>query len=224
MKRSMILSAFSLALVAGAPALAQDAATATDPNAGAYDSLSAGEKSIVDAIYESHVEATANETTTTETTTTGTTTANGSEGPEMMSPDDIAALKAEGGWGKNYNDLYDQGLVTHKNLGQAISAYKRSLNPSTAGTSATVVTTGSGQQIVTGGKKSDGSTSATSSTTGHGGGKKVGHQKNTVISSAGSGATTAGAASHSSAGGVSGFSGAGGAKGRGRGGASHKGN
>lgn len=216
MKRSLILTAFSLALVSAVPAIAQDAPTATDPNAGAYDALSPGEKSIVDAIYESHLEATA-----TESTTTDGTTANGSETTETMTPDDIAAMKADGGWGKTYNELYDQGKVSYRNLGQAVSAYKRSLNPSTTET-ATVVTTGNGQQIMTGGRKSAGTTSASANATNQGGGKKLGQNKPTTITTGGGASAGSGSTTLSSAGGASGLGGAGGARGRGSGGVSHR--
>lgn len=219
MKRVLILSAISAAFIGGVPTFAQEVTTATDPNAGAYDSLSAGEKSIVDAIYESHVEAAASETTT-DATTTEATTAAGGEANGMMTPDDIAAMKENGGWGKAYNDLYAEGKVSYRNLGQAISAHKHSLNPSTAGTG-TVVTTGSGQQIVMGGKKSGGTESASDGTKGQAGSNKSGQNKPTLVISGG-GSGVSGAASHSNAGGVSGVGGAGGAKGRGYGGGSHK--
>ena len=96
MKRILVLTGLAFALASGTPAFAQDAAVTTDPNAGAYDALSPGEKSIVDAIYESHLEATA-----TETSTTNTTAENSVETTETMTPDDIAAMKADGGWGKS---------------------------------------------------------------------------------------------------------------------------
>lgn len=212
MKRILVLTGFAFALASGTLAFAQDATVTTDPNAGSYDALSPGEKSIVDAIYESHLEATA-----TETTTTNTTAENNAETTETMTPDDIAAMKADGGWGKTYNDLYAQGKVAYRNLGQAVSAHKRSLNPSMSGTT-TVVTTGGGQQVVAGGKKSE--ASAAANRTGQGAANKFGQNKPTVVNSGGGGTAFPGAAAHSNAGGVSGMGGVG--HGNGRGGGSPK--
>lgn len=204
MNRFWILTGLALAFSSGPPSFAQEAMTTTDPNSGAYDALSPGEKSIVDAIYESHLETTASETTTTNPTAQSST-----QTTEPMTPDDIAAMKADAGWGKTYNDLYAQGKVTYKNLGQAISAHKRSLNPSTSGTT-TVVTTGGGQQVLAGGKKSGVSAAHGPS---QGAGNKFGQNKPTVVTSGGGGPAFSGAAAHSNAGGVSGM---GGANGRGR--------
>ena len=80
-----------------------------------------------------------------------------------------------------------------------------------------MVTTGTGQQIVTGNKKGEGGNASS-----QGGGRKLGHSKNTVITTGAGGTVGAGPTTHSSAGGT-GFGGAGGSKGRGRGGSSHKG-
>lgn len=234
MNRLLITTALCAGLLAGAPLWAQDttsttsttattSTTTTDPNAGAYDALSPGNQKIVNAIYDSHIEATENMPAETTTTTDGTASTDGTTAqPEPLTHDSIAAMKADGGWGKTYKQLYAEGKVVHRNLGQAISSYNRSMRVSTAGTP-TVVTTGNGQQITTGGKKSGGTAQASAKANGQGGGRKVGHTKTTVVTTGGGGAAMAGATSHSNAGGVSGMSGAGGAKGRGRGGASHKG-
>jgi len=227
MNRFLITTALCAALLAGAPVLAQDttattSTTTTDPNAGAYDALSPGNQKIVNAIYDSHIEATENMAADTTTTDSTATTEGLTAETTPLTHDNIAAMKADGGWGKTYKLLYAEGKVAHKNLGQAISSYNRSMRVSTAG-SQTVVTTGSGQQVTTGGKKSGGATAASTKANGQGGGRKVGHTKTTVVTTGGGGAAVAGATSHSNAGGVSGLSSAGGAKGRGRGGASHKG-
>jgi len=215
MKRFFALTVLCTALLSGAPGFAQDVTPTADPNAGAYDALSPGNQKIVNAIYDSHIEATANAPT--DTTTDGAATV-----VEPLTHDDIAAMKADGGWGKTYKQLYAEGKVSYRNLGQAISAYNRSMRVPTDGTP-TVITTGNGQQITTGGKKDGKTGSASAKVTGQGGGKKLGHMKSTVITTGGGGAAVAGAASQSNAGGVSGLAGAGGAKGRGQGGASHKG-
>jgi hypothetical protein len=221
MNRFFIHAGLCAALLAGIPAFAQDTMTTTDPNAGAYDALSPGNQKIVNAIYDSHVEATENMAADT-TSTDGTTTDGTAAEVKPLTQDDIAAMKADGGWGKTYKQLYAEGKVAHKNLGQAVSSYNRSLRVSTAG-SPTVVTTGSGQRITTGGKKGGASGAAPAKAAGKAGGRKLGHMKSTVVTTGGGGAAVAGAATHSNAGGASSFSGAGGAKGRGRGGGSHKG-
>ncbi len=187
MKRLLLLSTLAIALAMGAPAYAQDPPPSIE---GAFDALSTGNQKIVNAIYDSHLDA----------------------GGTMLK-DDIAALKADTGWGNAYNELYEQGLVTERNLGQAIKSYKQQNTPPTT----TVVTTGTGQQIVTGGKKGTGGNAGS-----QGGGKKLGLHKNSGITTGAGGTVGAGPTTHSSAGGTS-FGGAGGSKGRGRGGASHKG-
>ncbi len=184
MKRLLLLSTLAITLAMGAPAFAQDA----------FDALSTGGQKIVNSIYESHLE-------------TGTVT---------LTKNDIAAMKADTGWGNAYKQLLanDPSLVTHRNLGQAISARN---HPTTTTTTTTVLTTGTGQQIVTGNKKGVGGNASS-----QGGGRKLGHSKNTVITTGAGGTVGAGPTTHSSAGGTS-FGGAGGSKGRGRGGSSHKG-
>ncbi|MEE8213570.1 MAG: hypothetical protein V3R79_03200 [Alphaproteobacteria bacterium] len=184
MKRLLLLSTLAFTLAMGAPAFAQDP--------GAFDALSPGGQKIVNSIFDSHLE-------------TGTVT---------LTKNDIAAMKADTGWGNAYRQLYEQGLVTHRNLGQAISSYNHQNSPATT---TTVVTTGTGAQIVTGNKKGVGGNASS-----QGGGRKLGHSKNTVITTGAGGTVGAGPTTHSSAGGTS-FGGAGGSKGRGRGGASHKG-
>ncbi len=111
MKRLLLTVGFALALAMGTPAFAQE----PPPS---YVALSTGNQKIVDAIYDSHLEA------------------GGS-----MTTDDIAALKAETGWGNVYKQLYADGLVTHRNLGQAISS---NILDNKFGTTTTVVTTGAG--------------------------------------------------------------------------------
>lgn len=193
MKRLLLLSTLAFTLAMGAPAFAQDP---PPPDPGAFAALSPGGQKIVNSIYDSQFDS-----------------ANHLAMGTLLTTNDIAAMKADTGWGNVYKQLYDQGLVTHRNLGQAISSYNHQNKPSTT----TVVTTGTGQQIVTGNKKGVGGNASS-----QGGGKKLGHSKNTVITTGAGGTVGAGPTTHSSAGGTS-FGGAGGSKGRGRGGASHKG-
>ena len=185
MKRLLLLSTLAITLAMGAPAFAQ-----APP--GAFEALSTGNQKIVNSIFDSHLE-------------TGTVS---------LTKNDIAAMKADTGWGNAYKQLHEQGLVTHRNLGQAISARN---HPTTTTTTTTVLTTGTGQQIVTGNNKGVGGNASS-----QGGGRKLGHSKNTVITTGAGGTVGAGPTTHSSAGGTS-FGGAGGSKGRGRGGSSHKG-
>jgi hypothetical protein len=204
MKHLLLIFGFALALTMGAPAIAQD--TPPPTNEGAFDALSPGGQKIVSSIYDSHLDATA--VSTTDTTAVS------------LTKDDIAAMKGDTGWGNTYKQLYEQGLVTHKNLGQAVSSYQRQNNPSS-----TVVTTGTGAQIVSSDKKGKGADASTvkgGNASSQGNGNKFGHSKNTVITTGAGGAVGAGATTHTSAGGSS-FGGSGGAKGRGKGGASHKG-
>ncbi|GEM_PF-4178427 len=191
MKRLLLLSTLAFTLAMGAPAFAQDP---PPPDPDAFDALSTGGQKIVNSIFESHIE-------------TGNVT---------LTKNDIAFMKADTGWGNVYKQLLanDPSLVTHRNLGQAISSYNHQNSPATT---TTVVTTGTGQQIVTGNKKGVGGNASS-----QGGGRKLGHSKNTVITTGAGGTVGAGPTTHSSAGGTS-FGGAGGSKGRGRGGASHKG-
>jgi hypothetical protein len=193
MKRLLLLSTLAITLAMGAPAFAQ----APPPEEGAFDALSTGGQKIVSSIYDSQIGS-----------------PNDMMSGTLLTRDQIAFMKADTGWGKAYQGLYEQGLVTDRNLGLAISARN---HPTTTTTTTTVLTTGTGQQIVTGNKKGEGGNASS-----QGGGRKLGHSKNTVITTGAGGTVGAGPTTHSSAGGTS-FGGAGGSKGRGRGGASHKG-
>ncbi len=194
MNRLFLTFGFALALAMAAPAFAQE----TPPsNEGAFDALSTGGQKIVSSIYESHLDS---------ATVSPTATIS-------LTKDDIAALKAETGWGNVYKQLYAEGLVTHRNLGQAISSYKHQNRPPTT----TVVTTGTGARIVTGDRKGKGANASSfkgGNAGSRGGGNKFGHFKNSGIT------TGAGGGSFGASGGSFG---GGGSKGRGRGGASHKG-
>lgn len=202
MKRSLITSTFAIALLAGAPVLAQDAPPPPS-NEGAFDALSAGNQKIVSSIYESQLGS-----------------ANDQAGGPLLSRDDIAAMKGDGGWGNTYKQLYDQGLVTHRNLGQAISGYNHQTRTTT--TTSTVITTGNGQQIVSGKKGGEGGNAASTLSGGKAGGQagsgvKAGHGQNTVVTTGTGGAVAAGPAAQSSAGGM-GAGKAGGNNGHGKGG------
>lgn len=79
---------------------------ATDPHAGAFDKLSPGNQKIAEALFEAQQASTA------------------PGAPKPLSRDDIAAMKQSGrGWGEIFKDMKQQGLVTEKNLGQAVSRF-----------------------------------------------------------------------------------------------------
>ncbi len=203
MKRLLLLSTLAFTLAMGAPAFAQE-------EAGAFAALSTGGQKIVDSIFDSQ-----------------TGSPNEMMSGTLLTTDQIAFMKGDTGWGNVYKQLYEQGLVTHRNLGQAISSRNHQTMTTTT---TTVLTTGTGQKIVVGNKKGQGfgASSVKGGNAGsQGGGKKLGHYKNDVITTGAGGPAVAGPTSHSSAGGASfggsSFGGAGGSKGRGRGGASHKG-
>ena len=108
--------------------------TAPPSNAGAFDKLSPGNQKIADSIFESQQLSTA------------------PGAPKPLSRDDIAAMKLGGkGWGVIFKDMKQQGLVTDRNLGQAVSRYNhehQSQPPSAGGTQ---ITTASGRTYVVGG-------------------------------------------------------------------------
>ena len=188
MKRLLLLSTLAITLAMGAPAFAQ-APPPDPPEEGAFEALSTGGQKIVNSIFDSQ-----------------TGSPNDMAMGTLLTKDQIAFMKADTGWGNAYNELYEQGLVTERNLGQAIKAYKQQNTPPTT----TVVTTGTGQQIVTGNKKGEGGNASSP-----GGGNKFGHYKN--------GGITTGAGGTVGAGPIGGGFTSGGSKGRGRGGSSHKG-
>ncbi len=214
MKRLLLLSTLALTLAMGAPAFVQ----ADPPELGAFEALSPGGMKIVDSIYDSHVLSDSH-------MAMGHIDLDGA----MLTTDKIAFMKGDTGWGNVYKQLLanDPSLVTHRNLGQAISSRNHQTMTTTT---TTVLTTGTGQKIVVGNKKGQGfgASSVKGGNAGsQGGGKKLGHYKNDVITTGAGGPAVGGPTSHSSAGGASfggsSFGGAGGSKGRGRGGASHKG-
>ena len=195
MKRLLLPFGFAIAiaLAMGGPATAQE----TD--AGPYAALSTGNQKIVNSIYDSQIGSD-----------------NELAGGALLTTDQIAAMKADTGWGNVYKTLLanDPSLVTYKNLGQAVSSYQRQTNPSS-----TVVTTGTGAQIVTGEQTGQGPGSSSlkgGNASSQGSGNKFGHFKNSGITTGAGGTVGGGANGFSTAGGSS-FGGAGGSKGRGRG-------
>ncbi len=208
MKRLLLFFGFALTLAIGGTASAQTPPDPPDPpELGAFGALSPGGMKIVDSIYDSHLLSDSHRAM-----------------GDMLTTDQIAFMKGDTGWGNVYKQLLanDPSLVSHRNLGQAISSRNHQNSPATT---TIVLTTGTGQKIVVGNKKGQGfgASSVKGGNAGsQGGGKKLGHSKNTVITTGAGGTVGAGPTTHSSAGGTS-FGGAGGSKGRGRGGASHKG-
>ncbi len=166
-----------------------------------YDSLSNGNQKIVNAIHDTQTSAEGSDT--------------------YMSLDDIAATKDSSGWGKTYKQLFADGLVEHKNLGQAISSYNHANKPPKS-PSTTVITTASGQQIIVGGnKRGQFGKSLSKSAKSHGGKKSFSSGKgaNVTITTAGGGThggMVSGSAKHGGSVGIT-SAGGGGGHGYGRG-------
>jgi hypothetical protein len=103
--------------------------TGTTSTAGAYDHLSPGNKSIVDALYKAQIQP----------STTGTTTT--TTGPTPLTRDQIAAMGPGAGgegWGNVFKDMKAQGLTDAKNLGEVVSSNRHDVNGDRkGGTSAT---------------------------------------------------------------------------------------
>lgn len=164
-----------------------------------YDSLSTGNQKIVDAIHDA------------QTSTEGSGT--------YMSLDDIAATKDSGGWGKTYNQMYADGLVTEKNLGLAISKSHRMNTPSSS-SSQTVITTASGQKIIVGGNKVGHFGKSQSNSANSRGGKKSftpGKGANVTVTTAGGGTRGGMVSGNAKYGGSIGITSAGGGGGHGYG-------
>ena len=145
--RTLLIMALLSLLLPLAPAAAQT--TTPPPEAGAFDKLSPGGQKIANAIFEAQIQPTPppNGTGTTpgHAGTTGTTAVTHGTTPEPLTLDQIAQRKLDGqGWGVIFKDLKAQGLVTTKNLGQAVSAYNHN-HKLHSGTG--TVTTASGRTI-----------------------------------------------------------------------------
>lgn len=179
----IVLAATALALAAGA------AAAQTPPPApgGAFEQLSPGNQKIARAIFESQQFSTSSPTA-----------------PKPLSLDQIARLKQSGrGWGVVYKDLQAKGLVTDRNLGQAVSRFNH--EQKSAGPTSVEITTGSGKTVSVGSAGHSGSVgSSRRSFSGdddeHGNVTASGHsgQGNSSSGGGGNGATSArgGGASH----------------------------
>lgn len=102
--------------------------TPTTNHAGAYDALSEGNRKIVSAIYEAQLGSPKD---------AGAGT--------LLSRDEIAAMREKTGWGNIYRQLHEKGMVTEKNLGQAVSSYNHSVKA--GGSNYTVISTAGGEQI-----------------------------------------------------------------------------
>ena len=79
-------------------------AWAQTTNTGAFDKLSPGDQKIARALFEAQK-------------------TNGATAPLTL--DQIAAKKQHTGWGEVFKQMKAQGLVTDKNLGQAVSNFER---------------------------------------------------------------------------------------------------
>ena len=133
------LAAFAMAMILATPAFAQTktgtsattaSASASTAAAGAFQSLSPGDKKIAHALFEAQ-QPTAN-------------------GPAPLNLDQIAALKSKNGWGKAFKHMKAEGLVSEKNLGQVVSADAHTSQLPSAGSAKTpgiAMTTGNGRVI-----------------------------------------------------------------------------
>jgi hypothetical protein len=118
MTRGFVL--MTLGLFALATASLAQAQMTTDPTVCAYDRLSPGGQKIAQALFAAQTPAAPRPATGSTTGTVGTTTGSGA-----MTLDQIAALKLDGtGWGRIFQQMKDAGLVTQKNLGQAVRQYE----------------------------------------------------------------------------------------------------
>lgn len=138
MKRQLAVLAAVFAVAHAAPALAQSAtgmarpptaATPSTDHAGAYNALSEDNRKIVSAIYEAQLGSPKDDGTGT-----------------ILSRDEIATMRAKAGWADVYRQLHQKGMVTEKNLGQAVNAYSRSLRTG-GNTDVMVIYTAGGEQI-----------------------------------------------------------------------------
>jgi hypothetical protein len=121
MNRTVKALAAAIAVVAGTQAASSQEIppdVPPEPVTVAYEKLSPGHQMIVDAIFSRQAEG-------------GT-----------LTRDDIAALKDEAGWGKIYKRLHADGLVTERNLGQAIRAYHGTPTTGSAGAEDPAAATG----------------------------------------------------------------------------------
>ncbi|MBI1736060.1 MAG: hypothetical protein HYR51_12870 [Candidatus Rokubacteria bacterium] len=123
--------------VSASPATSATEPTTTTTNEGAYERLSVGNRKIARAIFE----------------------AQKTDGTGQLTLDDIAAMKrsGQGGWGRIDKDMQARGLVTEKNLGQAVSRYNRQHHASRSETTTAA--------------------NRTADTSGHGGGRGGDHER-----------------------------------------------
>ena len=114
----MIALAVSLFLPLGQASAQTATAPPPPPETGAIDKLSPGNQTIAKAIFADQVKPTTGAGTGTVGSSTGSST------PQPLTLDQIAQRKLDGqGWGVIFKDMKAQGLVTSKNLGQAVSAF-----------------------------------------------------------------------------------------------------
>jgi hypothetical protein len=127
----LLLGFFVLAMFLLAEAEAQTTAPAPDPHAGAFDRLSPGNQKIARALFEAQQSPTA------------------PGAPAPLSLNDIAAMKESGrGWGVIFKDLKRQGLVTERNLGQAVSRFNHQPQFSSSGGGTQITTAGGKTWVV----------------------------------------------------------------------------
>jgi hypothetical protein len=163
--------------------------TVTDPATGSFSKLSPGNQRIATAIFESQKVTTPPPPPTGGTggTTTGTgtgTTVVTPPAPKNLTLDKIAYMKLHDkkGWGVIFKDLQKQGLVTEKNLGQAMKTYNEKRHVETASTTSGTSSigrdfmNGSGPGSSGGNGMGQGKGSGGGGNSGHGGGNAYGRR------------------------------------------------
>jgi hypothetical protein len=128
------LTGLAVVLAMGAVPAGAQTATSEPANSGAYASLPPGEQKIVDSIYASQ----------SRTLQPGTGAA--ATSPTPLSKDDIAASKSGTGWGQVFKNMQAQGLVSEKNLGQAVSYDRHTARTGTVTSPASSRTTATSHQ------------------------------------------------------------------------------
>lgn len=109
MKKALLLGAAgALVLAFAGVAAAQTASSRGGLSSGAYTALSPGNRSIVNALYDTQLRR---------------------PGTRRLTRDQIAAMKSSGkGWGEVFHDMQAAGLTRERNLGRAVSDYRLRVN------------------------------------------------------------------------------------------------
>jgi hypothetical protein len=127
--RLAIAAALMLMASQGFPQSAGAATTGTgtttpEAKTATFNSLSPGNQNIARSLFEAQQPS--------------------GNGPAPLSLDQIAALKGKEGWGRVFEQMKAEGLVSAKNLGQVVSAHEHSLHAAKTGAGTLNTTTTAG--------------------------------------------------------------------------------